>query len=420
MPSQPRQELGAGSVQQVVFVQRLGHIVGKREGGRRRPRLGDGDGMVERRDRRGCHPTEGCVERGDLSPVGGVRGERLAVDGGDRGLDLVAPGPVPGQRRLQQLAALGDRLPVPAGTVLDGQGSQLPVGGLTLLPAAVGQQQQGEQPTGLRLIRHQPQHHPGQPDRLVAQRVPHHVASRSGQVALVEDQVDHRQHRGESLRQQGLRRHPDGDAGGADLVLGAHQALRHRRFLDQKGPGDLGGGETADQTKRQRHPGLGRERRVAAGEEQSQPVVADGGRIQWRGGVVLVIDVQSQRGLTGRGTGALATQMVERLVAGGGHQPGAGAVGGAIARPAFEGGRQRLLNRVLGEVDVAEEPGQGRDDASGLVAKDAGQRRLSGGLGEGAGDRVSARQGGGSPESHPSGGAPPWRSRSPRRGRRNR
>ena len=51
-------------------------------------------------------------------------------------------------------------------------------------------------------------------------------------------------------------------------------------------------------------------------------------------------------------------------------QPGAGVVGRAFARPALGGDRERLLGGLLGEVEVAEEADQGREDAPPLVAED--------------------------------------------------
>src|SRR5437867_3124400 len=43
----------------------------------------------------------------------------------------------------------------------------------------------------------------------------------------------------------------------------------------------------------------------------------------------------------------------------------------AVARPALGGQRKRLLSGLLGEVEVAEEADQGRDDASPLVVERA-------------------------------------------------
>ena len=54
----------------------------------------------------------------DLRPVGLLGAGRVVVQGGDGGLDLVAPGALGGQRRLQDAHALGDLAGVPQATVL--------------------------------------------------------------------------------------------------------------------------------------------------------------------------------------------------------------------------------------------------------------------------------------------------------------
>jgi CubicO group peptidase (beta-lactamase class C family) len=54
----------------------------------------------------------------DLRPVGLRGAGRVVVQGGDGGLDLVAPGALDGQRGLQDAHALGDLAGVPQATVL--------------------------------------------------------------------------------------------------------------------------------------------------------------------------------------------------------------------------------------------------------------------------------------------------------------
>jgi hypothetical protein len=61
---------------------------------------------------------------------------------------------------------------------------------------------------------------------------------------------------------------------------------------------------------------------------------------------------------------------VDRPVAGGGDEPRARVVGRPVARPALGGGGERLLRGFLGELEVAEEADQRREDASPLVAED--------------------------------------------------
>ena len=109
------------------------------------------------------------------------------------------------------------------------------------------------------------------------QRLGRQVAAAA--VALVEDQVDDREHGGEPLGQQVVGRHPERDAGGLDLALGPHQSLRHRRLGHQEGAGDLVGGQAAERPQRERDLGVDGERRVAAGEDQLEPLVAERRRV---------------------------------------------------------------------------------------------------------------------------------------------
>jgi hypothetical protein len=55
---------------------------------------------------------------------------------------------------------------------------------------------------------------------------------------------------------------------------------------------------------------------------------------------------------------------------GGGDEPGARVVGRPLARPALGGDRERLLCGFLGELKVAEEADQRREDTCPLVAED--------------------------------------------------
>ena len=68
--------------------------------------------------------------------------------------------------------AFGDQVPVPEPPVLFGQAGQRTVGGDAGGAAGVQQQEQRQQPLRLRLVRHQPGEHPGEPDRLRAQVEP--------------------------------------------------------------------------------------------------------------------------------------------------------------------------------------------------------------------------------------------------------
>ena len=67
---------------------------------------------------------------------------------------------------------------------------------------------------------------------------------------------------------------------------------------------------------------------------------------------------------------ALAPDAVDGAVAPGGHQPGHRVLGRPLARPPLGRDRERLLGGLLGEVEVAEEADQGREDPAPLALED--------------------------------------------------
>ena len=73
----------------------------------------------------------------------------------------------------------------------------------------------------------------------------------------------------------GAARHLERHARLGERPLGAHDALRDRRLGDEEGARDLVGRQAAEQAQRQRDARLGREHRVAGGEDEAQQVVAD-------------------------------------------------------------------------------------------------------------------------------------------------
>ena len=115
--------------------------------------------------------------------------------------------------------------------------------------------------------------------------------------------------------------------------------------------------------------GVERQRRVAAGEDQLEPLV---------GKVVSSIVSSAASGTSSRrvlsGEGALAADAVDGPVAGRGHRARPGVGRHAVARPALRRDRERLLRGLLGEVEVAEEADQAGQDAAPLLAEDVASR----------------------------------------------
>jgi hypothetical protein len=109
---------------------------------------------------------------------------------------------------------------------------------------------------------------------------------------------------------------------------------------------------------------------MAAGEDQLQPLVGKGRLIH----VVLHGHGHVEQARL-RGEGAVASQAVDRAVARGDREPGAGIGRRAVARPALGGVREGVLGGFLGQVEVAEVADQAGEDAAPLVAEDLLEQR---------------------------------------------
>ena len=168
-------------------------------------------------------------------------------------------------------------------------------------------------------------------------------------------------------------RHLEGQAGVAERLLGPHDALRDGGFVRQEGAGDLVGGQPADQAQRQRRARLGRQHRVAGGEDQAQQLIADV-VVERRldvldAGVAFVLEVAADLGVLAR-LHLVAAELVDRPALGRGHQPGAGVLRNPGLRPFGERGHQRVLRQLFGQADVAHHPGQARDQPGLLDPED--------------------------------------------------
>ena len=208
------------------------------------------------------------------------------------------------------------------------------------------------------LVRHQSRQHGGQADRLAAQLAPNRRS-----VPGIEDQVDRRQDGSEPVRQEVLGRHSQRDAGVADLSLCPDEPLRERRLRHEKGAGDLGRRETADEAQRQRDLCLRRKCRVAAGEDQLEPFVGNRQPPRLpgappRGRAAPSCVRASARGGSGRSPRLRAVATI--------HAPGLRR--NPVARPTLGRLHEGVLHRVLGEVEVTEDAAEDRDRAGALVA----------------------------------------------------
>jgi hypothetical protein len=199
----------------------------------------------------------------------------------------------------------------------------------------VVEEHQREQPARLRFLGGEGEL-AGEPDRLAGQVDPPRVAGRV-------DEVEHAQHDGEVA---GLVQ-----AAPPQAALGPADPLRHRRLRHVEGVGDLPGGEAADGAQGQRHLGGGREAVVAAAEEQEERVVALlGGRGLGLGVCRLLPAV----------AGGLAAAGVDEPPGRDRRQPRL-PVARRVLRPHPQRLEQRLLQGVLGGVEVLAPPDQARE-----------------------------------------------------------
>ncbi len=132
---------------------------------------------------------------------------------------------------------------------------------------------EGEQPLGFSARGQLVDHLARQPNGLGDEVDARHVRGATGEVALVEDQVEHPQQRVHALVEVGRNR--ERHARLTNLALGPHDALRERGLGQQVGGRDFGGGQSARQSQGQCHLRVTVERRMAAEQEQPEAFVAE-------------------------------------------------------------------------------------------------------------------------------------------------
>lgn len=124
--------------------------------------------------------------------------------------------------------------------------------------------------------------------------------------------------------------------------------------------------------QRQRNPRLAIQRRVTAGEGQPEQRVRDR-RLQleidrrWLGGGTIMLPAEGAGGVL---VSPPSAQSVDRVPARRGGDPGYGGGGHARAGPVLERLRERVMQRLLGEIEVAEDADQRGEDATRLLAED--------------------------------------------------
>ncbi|SHT60828.1 Uncharacterised protein [Mycobacteroides abscessus subsp. abscessus] len=163
------------------------------------------------------------------------------------------------------------------------------------------------------------------------------------------------------------RRNPIRNARRGDLLLGAGDARGHGRFGHQIRAGDLRGGQTTEQAQRQRDLRLLRQRRVAAREDEPQPIIAHRAHVlrlplRFRESTCFARQLVAS---------PVSPQLVDTAVSGRRGDPGTRVGWNAVLRPSGDGYLECLLHGVLGDVDTAEVADQRRHGTAVLRAEDA-------------------------------------------------
>ena len=143
-------------------------------------------------------------------------------------------------------------------------------------PGAGGVQlHQRDEPVDLRLARGEAGQDPPEAQRVLAEGGAHPVVARRRRVPLVEDQVDdledRRQPRPELVPVRDLERDPFV----GQRPLRPDDPLRDRRLREEERPRDLLRRQAAEQAQGERHAGVGREHRMAGGEDEPEQLVPD-------------------------------------------------------------------------------------------------------------------------------------------------
>ena len=213
-----------------------------------------------------------------------------------------------------------------------------------------------------------PQHAP-QAQRLFAESRPHPFIARGRGIALIEDQVDHREYGLNPATQLVPTRRLKGNVCFREGLLGARDPLAQRLFRHKKRTGDLRRGEAADQAQRKRDASFHRKHGMARGEDEPQHVIVDHliQRLLQSVSKPLLLPLQ----LAGNFFMLLyehvaAPERIDRAPLRRLHQPCRGIVRDAFLGPNFEGSHERILRQFLGNADIVGDAGNRGDEPCGL------------------------------------------------------
>jgi len=169
-----------------------------------------------------------------------------------------------------------------------------------------------------------------------------------------------------------VARHPVRDSGELDLALGANQTLRHGRLGDQEGAGHFAGAQPTEQPQGQRNLRLGGQGRVATGEDQPKSVIRHRSHLLRSRSLRML--VEHREIVEQLAASDVPAQPVDRAPPRRRGDPAARVRWYAVPRPDAKRQRERILDCVLGDLDLPEDPDQGGDRPAGLLAEDPADR----------------------------------------------
>ena len=158
------------------------------------------------------------------------------------------------------------------------------------------------------------------------------------------------------------------DARIADLRLRPHDALRQRRSRAQEGLRDLLGREPADFAQRECDLGVGRERRMAAGEDEAQPIVGDTFVVERLGIVRDRLDFVGPSSIESNRERRRMPSMALKRPAD--TSQARGFAGTPSRRPLLERRPERVVQCFLGKIEIAKQADQCREDTARFRAID--------------------------------------------------
>src|SRR5205823_2157705 len=119
----------------------------------------------------------------------------------------------------------------------------------------------------------EPGEDPAQTERVLAQSRPDPILTRGRGIALVEDQVDHLEHRGEARRALRATRKGEPHVRFDEGPLGPDDPLGDARDRHEERTRGLLSRQTAEDTKGERDASVLREDRMARHEDQAEQVI---------------------------------------------------------------------------------------------------------------------------------------------------